>query len=65
MFAKVERMYVRLNRGRCVPSTEQSALKLASLDAHDDSLPPATRLIANAFEMKENCGSVIAKRHIP
>ena len=63
-FDKVERMYVRLKKGD-VTFDQQSALKLAGLDAHDDSPPPATRLIASRFDIKENCGLVNAMRHFP
>ena len=44
---------------------QKSALKLASLDADDDSPPPATRQIDSAFDITENCGSFDAMRHIP
>ena len=57
IFRKVERMYVRLQKGD-VAFDETSALLLAGLDAPDDSLPPAICLIASAFDIKENCGSV-------
>ena len=64
-FDKVEKMHVRLKQGD-VSFDQKSALKLAGLDADDDdSPPPATRLNATAFDIKENCGSVNAMRHIP
>ena len=64
IYGKVERMYFRLMKGH-VTFNEKSALLLACLDAPDDSLPPATRLVASAFDIKENCGSVNAMRHVP
>ena len=57
-------MYVRLNE-EDVTFDKKTALKLARLDADDDSPPPASRLIPSAFDSKENCGSVNAMRHIP
>ena len=64
IFDKIERMHVRLNEGD-VTFDQKTALKLARLDACDDSPPPASRLIASAFDIKENCGSVNAMRLIP
>ena len=64
IFDKIERMYVRLNE-EDVTFDQKAALKLARLDADDDSPPPASRLIASAFDIKENCGSVNVMRHIP
>ena len=64
IFDKIERLYVRLNEGD-VTFDQKTALKLARLDADDDSPPPASRLIASAFDSKENCGSVNAMRLIP
>ena len=49
---KVERMYVRLKQGD-VTFDQKSALKLAGLDTDDDSPPPATRLIASAFDIEK------------
>ena len=56
IFDKIERIHV---------FDQKTALKLARLDADDDSPPPASRLIASAFDIKENCGSVNAMRLIP
>ena len=64
IFGKVEIMFVRLKKGDGA-FDRKSALMLAGLDAHDDSPRPATRLIASAFDIKENCGSVKATRHVP
>ena len=49
---KVERLYARLNEGN-VTFDQKAALKLAQMDADDDSPPPAARLIASAFDIKK------------